>query len=396
MKRTVVVGLVALSAAISTAPVRSGPPSPNEVAKSTSPSTANTPIGKPQATAEQIAAQILPCMATIRANTSSGLVSGSGFIVRSDGVLVTNVHVIRDASTVSIKISSGETFDQVRIIGFDKSRDLALLKFAGFGLPQVEMGDSDVVKVGAKVLAVGSPSGLENTVTEGIVSGTRSLESGIKVIQTDAAASPGNSGGPLVDALGQVIGVITFGISEKSLNFAIPINYVRGLMGLDTQLSLADFNTQVGQQTSLFSSSTATDSPSGKWRSLETNTVRLLRQDGDHLTGESFTRDESTPLASYDLTKQSDGTFTGRAIGTWTCQYWASWAFPSGEWRPNSCKTENQIVLTRIEPNRIEGRLLGPGHVSGPDRTSAWRNYCRSCGESIEKTWQNFVWVRLD
>jgi trypsin-like peptidase len=349
-------------------------------------------------TTEVIVEKILPSMVEVRAKKPSGIISGSGFILRSSGVLVTNLHVVEGASVVSVKVKGGEVFDQVRIVGYDKTRDLALVKFPGFGLPEADLGNSDDVKIGGRVVAVGHPSGLEDTVTQGIVSGIRSLESGIKVIQTDAAASPGNSGGPLVNEAGKVIGVVAFGISEKSLNFAIPINYVRGLMELDTQLSLSDFNAQVGQQTSLFGQhdTGSHQGVTGKWRSLESNTIRALRQDGDYISGEVFTRDESTPLASYDLKKAEDGTYVGRAIGTWTCQYWAAWAWPAGEWRPNSCKTEDQIALTKIEANRIEGRILTHQPIKGPDRTSEWRNYCKTCGDSVEKTWQTFVWVRVE
>jgi len=119
----------------------------------------------------------------------------------------------------------------VTVIATDERRDLAVVQIAGFNLPVLELANSDAVTVGEPLVVVGSPKGLEGTVTAGILSSVRDSGAGFKVLQTDAAVNPGNSGGPLVNGKAQAIGVVSFKLrSAEGLNFAIPINYVRGLL----------------------------------------------------------------------------------------------------------------------------------------------------------------------
>lgn len=156
---------------------------------------------------------------------------GSGFIVSKDGKLVTNLHVVKDMKVASVQMSNGEVFDTLSVLATDERRDLAVLQIAGFELPVLELGNSDVVSIGEPLIVVGSPRGLEGTVTAGILSSIRESGDGFKVLQTDAAVNPGNSGGPLVNRRGQAIGVVSSKVrSSENLNFAMPINYVRGLM----------------------------------------------------------------------------------------------------------------------------------------------------------------------
>ncbi len=162
---------------------------------------------------------------------------GSGFIVDEAGYILTNDHVIADAVKVRVVLPSGEEVEP-KLVGADPATDLALLKVEAKGLKPARLGDSDGVVVGEWVLAVGSPYGLSNTVTAGIVSAKgRSGVSQIAYegyIQTDAAVNPGNSGGPLVNLRGEVIG-ITSAILSKSggydgISFAIPVNRAKDVM----------------------------------------------------------------------------------------------------------------------------------------------------------------------
>ena len=159
---------------------------------------------------------------------SQGL--GSGFIVSADGFVLTNAHVVDDATEVTVKLTDKREF-KARVVGVDKRSDIALLKIDAEGLPTVRIGDADKVKVGAWVLAVGQPFGFENTVTAGIVSAkSRSLpdETLVPFIQTDVAINPGNSGGPLFNLDGEVIGINAQIYSQTGgfmgLSFAIPID----------------------------------------------------------------------------------------------------------------------------------------------------------------------------
>lgn len=158
---------------------------------------------------------------------------GSGFIVSADGYLVTNAHVVDGASKVTVALADRRELP-AKVIGSDPATDIALLKVDATGLPVVELGDSDKVEVGQWVLAIGSPFGLEHTATQGIVSAVaRSLPSGsyAPFIQTDVAVNPGNSGGPLFDTEGRVIGVNSQIYSRsggyQGLSFAIPINVTK-------------------------------------------------------------------------------------------------------------------------------------------------------------------------
>jgi serine protease Do len=155
---------------------------------------------------------------------------GSGFIVSPDGVILTNAHVIDDATEVTVKLTDRREF-RAKLIGSDKPSDVAVLKIDASGLPVVKLGSSLNEKVGEWVLAIGSPFGFENSVTAGIVSAkSRSLPDGAYVpfIQTDVAVNPGNSGGPLFNMQGEVIGINSQIYSRsggyQGLSFAVPID----------------------------------------------------------------------------------------------------------------------------------------------------------------------------
>jgi S1-C subfamily serine protease len=187
--------------------------------------------GQTTLTTAQIAKKTSPSVVVIQGRTDSGDVLGSGFIVSKDGKIVTNLHVIKDMKTASVQTAAGEAFDSLSVLATDERRDLAIVKIAGFDLPVLDLGDSDGIAVGEPVVIVGSPRGLEGTVTAGILSSVRDSGDGFKVLQTDAAVNPGNSGGPLVSNKGQAVGVVSFKLrSAEGLNFAVPINYVRGLL----------------------------------------------------------------------------------------------------------------------------------------------------------------------
>ncbi len=159
---------------------------------------------------------------------------GSGFIIDKDGYVVTNNHVIEDADQIKVKLGDEKEFD-AQVVGRDPSTDLALLKIkAAQNLPVVKLGDSAQLKIGQWVVAIGSPFGLERTVTAGIVSAKgRVIGSGPydDFIQTDASINPGNSGGPLINMKGEVVGINTAIVaSGQGIGFAIPIDLAKGII----------------------------------------------------------------------------------------------------------------------------------------------------------------------
>ena len=199
-------------------------------------------------TVSQIVQNVKPSVVSIKAEGSSGSGTGSGFIYREDGYIVTNNHVAAPAingGKLTVYLEDKTSFE-AKLVGRNASYDLAVLKIDATGLKPVNIGDSNAINVGDLTVAFGSPLGLSGTVTSGIVSalnrpvtaGGADDQSFISAIQTDAAINPGNSGGPLVNGQGQVIGVnsaiATLGSGTQSgsigLGFAIPINQAQRII----------------------------------------------------------------------------------------------------------------------------------------------------------------------
>ena len=228
----------------------------SQLANRTKPASTNVQLVSSTKTIEReptsvagIAARVLPSVVSISTVSQNGSGTGSGFVIRSDGYILTNNHVINDVlsnqGTLTVTLNNGKKFEG-KILGSDSSYDLAVVKINATGLPALQFGNSDSIQVGDQVIAIGSPLGLSGTVTSGIISaknravtssGGTGENSFINALQTDAAINPGNSGGPLVDATGAVIGVnsaiaslgSSFGGQSGSigLGFAIPINQAK-------------------------------------------------------------------------------------------------------------------------------------------------------------------------
>lgn len=156
--------------------------------------------------------------------------TGSGFIISSDGRLLTNAHVVEGATTVKVTLKNGQTYEG-KVLGRDQMTDVAVVKIDAENLPPVNLGQAETLQPGEWAIAIGNPLGLDNTVTVGIISalGRTSTEVGVpdkrvRFIQTDAAINPGNSGGPLLNAKGEVVGINTaIRANAQGLGFAIPI-----------------------------------------------------------------------------------------------------------------------------------------------------------------------------
>src|SRR5256712_8282365 len=168
--------------------------------------------------------------------------AGSGFVLNANGFIVTNNHVVENATDIQVKLDDGRELP-AKVVGRDSKTDLALLKVDATELPVIPLGDSTALQVGEPVMAIGNPFGLEQTVTTGIVSATgRVIGSGPydNFIQTDASINPGNSGGPLINARGEVIGINTAifsrGGGSVGIGFAIPTNLAKPVR---TQLAAA-------------------------------------------------------------------------------------------------------------------------------------------------------------
>lgn len=182
----------------------------------------------------------------VTVRTSTG--QGSGVVVGPAGAIVTNLHVIAGATKAAVALADGESFEVESVLALDREHDLALLRIKGSDLRVIPLGDSDSLVVGERVMAIGSPSGLELSLSDGIVSAVRDLGDGYKVVQTTAAISPGSSGGGLFNTRGELVGITTFKLRDaENLNFAIPANDVRRLLNMPASaLSFAEANDRLG------------------------------------------------------------------------------------------------------------------------------------------------------
>ncbi len=189
---------------------------------------AEAPLSSEEQSIIRVARQVSPAVVTVSRNGGMG----SGVLIRSDGVLLTNAHVVGDAQQVRIELADGRRLSG-RVLGRDASADVAVIKIPGSGFPQAPLADSDQLQVGQASIAIGNPLGLDRSVTTGVVSAVN--RSGFDMdglIQTDAAINPGNSGGPLLDSRGRVIGINTAvlrGRGASGLGFAIPINLANNI-----------------------------------------------------------------------------------------------------------------------------------------------------------------------
>jgi S1-C subfamily serine protease len=184
----------------------------------------------------RVAEMLRPAVVNLRGSRGRSAGSGSGILFTPDGFLLTNHHVIQGSERVRIRLNDGGELEG-RVAGTDPWTDLAVVQASASGLPYAAFGDSATLRVGQLVVAIGSPFGFESTVTAGVISALgrtlRSITGHLvdNVIQTDAALNPGNSGGPLVDGRGQVIGINTAIIQPaQGICFAIPINMAKHIL----------------------------------------------------------------------------------------------------------------------------------------------------------------------
>jgi S1-C subfamily serine protease len=161
---------------------------------------------------------------------------GSGFVVSSEGTAITNYHVIRGAYRANAKFSDGTFAPVLGVAAYDPGHDVAVIKIQAASPPTLKLGNSDNVHIGDHIVAIGSPLGLQNTVSEGIVSALRE-----NIIQMSAPISPGSSGGPVLNMNGEVVGISTLTVTAgQNLNFAAPINWAKRYVGESSVRSLSE------------------------------------------------------------------------------------------------------------------------------------------------------------
>lgn len=236
----VVAGLLTFRQGVHADEAFAAPPTPS--AATEKPSPAEKPPAAPEAfSVEQLTERARKSVAVIisdsRDRTGNGL--GSGFVISSDGLIVTNYHVIGDGRAVRVQLVDGRQFEVSAIHASDRALDLAVLRIDAKDLTPLELGDSDGLKQGQPVVALGSPLGLRFSVVAGVVSGVREVE-GRPMIQMAIPIEPGNSGGPLLDMQGRVQGVMTMkSLVAQNLGFALTANLIKPLLAKPNPIPMA-------------------------------------------------------------------------------------------------------------------------------------------------------------
>jgi hypothetical protein len=190
-------------------------------------------------TPADIAARALPAVVTIR--TAHSL--GTGFVVRADGWIATNLHVVAGGGArVVVTLRDGRELPVVDLLAASTEHDLALVRVDARGLPVLAIGNSDAMRPGDPIVAIGNPMGLEDTVSNGLVSARRKVDGGLEVLQVSAPIAPGSSGGPLFNDRGEVVGVATAVLtSGQNLAFGVPTSYLAPMIRQPAPMPFAEF-----------------------------------------------------------------------------------------------------------------------------------------------------------
>jgi serine protease Do len=196
-------------------------------------------------TPAEIATLALPAVVTIRVANSLG----TGFVVRADGWIATNFHVAAMGQQLKVTLRDGRVLDVVEVLNANRDYDLALVRVDAQGLPTLTLGDSDAMRPGDPVVAIGNPLGLEDTVSNGLVSARRKLGADFEVLQVSAPIAPGSSGGPLFNDHGEVVAISTAIMrGGQNLAFGVPIRYLVPMIAQPEPVPFAQFATLMAQR----------------------------------------------------------------------------------------------------------------------------------------------------
>lgn len=340
----------------------------------------------------QLVKKVSPAVVFIKGKTSSGSAFGSGFIISPDGKIITNLHVIKELESGGVQLANGERYNSFLVLGFDEQRDLAIIKIAGFDLPVVEMGNSNKIEPGDPVIVMGNPEGFTGSITTGIISSIRSDLKGYdhKVLQIDAAVNPGSSGGPVVDSTGKAVGVVVSGIRDaQNLNFAIPINYARGLLGnLSVIRTLNELRTELKNTQDVFQTSSSPSTSQSLWKDAKHGRQYVVRFDGPYLYTERVYEKITGSLFGISGDVLNSLAYGGQyELGELKLQgdiYFGEENVSRSK-KKGYCRMTIKMEIRLVTPNRIEGVWIEP--------EINWKK-CKI--KKKEKVYRYpFVWLRL-
>lgn len=299
---------------------------------------------QPQRNVSQVVKSTVDSVVLIVVSDGTGkpVAEGSGFIASSDGKIVTNHHVIAGARSAVVKLNNGAFFQVEGVLADDSEHDIAIIKVQGKNLPFLSLANSDALSVGDHVVAIGSPLGLENSVSDGIISGFREDAKSSSWIQTTVPASHGNSGGPLLTMDDKVAGIVTWKATEgESLNFAVPSKMIATLLVNST---LHPF----GPASKVDSTSETPPTKDGVWTSVTSQQDFKVRMDENYI----YTEWINPPP---DL--QSKGAFM-RAELKKTGDKWVGKETMSFPYLGGCNPMDVDMEIDKVSETRIEGKIL--------------------------------------
>ena len=302
-----------------------------------------------------VTSKALPAVVLVVALDKSGkeLSQGSGFFVSHDGKVITNYHVIENASSAIIKCQNGALYPVDGTLNLDQADDIAVLKIDGKDFPALPLGDSAAVRIGQQVIAIGSPLALEGTVSDGIVSAIREIKDrSLKVIQTTAPISPGSSGGALLNMSGQVIGITAYHLMPgENINFAIVVDYIKPLLASLTVSPFHPKQTKAAQNPA--PQGGAAQEPlsiPSHWMMMDGNPI-TVRIDGNHLY--EFVEGPGDGTYAREIREICDSKRDGTEwVGECHERVLLQWGSAISEtW----CDLDLGERITSVTPTRIEG-----------------------------------------
>ncbi len=334
-------------------------------------STSSAGAQQPQRSVSEVVKATVDSVVLIVISDESGkpIAEGSGFIASSDGKIVTNHHVIEGAHSAVVKVNNGAFLPVDGVVADDGDLDIAILKVSGKNLPPLQLADSKDLAAGDHVVAIGSPLGLENSVSDGIISGFRKDASGRSWVQTTAPTSHGNSGGPLLTMNGKVIGVVTMKATEgENLNFAVPSQSISTLLPNSTVRPL-------GTPSNIDPNPSAPSGGDRVWTSLTAARDYIIRRDGEYI----YVRWTNLPAELRGTAAFISGEFKksgDKWVGKLT-HFVPLTAGQSQYW----CRQERNAELVNVTDSRIEGR------------SEVWSAVDpRKCQPS-KVEWKAFTWI---
>jgi Trypsin-like peptidase domain len=326
---------------------------------------------QPQRTVSEVVKATVDSVVLIVVSDDSGnpVAEGSGFIASSDGKIVTNHHVIDGAHSALVRLNNGAFFMVDGVLADDPDHDIAVLKVSGKNLPTLQLADSDSLSAGDHVVAIGSPLGLENSISDGIISAFRKDPDGRSWIQTTAPTSQGNSGGPLLTMDEKVAGIITWKATEgENLTFAVPSKVIPTLLTDSTVRPL-------GTASTVSSNSSTLSAAEKEWISITGGSNYKIHIDGDYIYVRWTNlppKLQSTPAFITYKFKKSGDKWVGRKILNVPVTMGQS-----KKW----CWTELNAEIDKVTDSRIEGRSEG------------FSTYNAKC-QPEKVGWKPFTWIR--